>query len=359
MALSVLLHLLFVGWAGSRLTFLQAAPQVTGILTAELLSLPPAPVETVLAAPVAAVLPTPKPPRKPTPRPAPKLPAPTVSDDALASAPGPATSNDASAPLPEEQPVSRKETTMPDAVETLAATESSAAPPAPALPTFKVKPPPSAALTYDVHALRDGKDWYGSGDISWRSDGTSYQVTGAASVSALVFKITALNFWSKGQIDDFGVAPLLYSETRFRKAETNTHFRHAPDIISFSASTVTYPRTGGAQDRASIMWQLASIGNGDPDKFMPGADFDVFVAGVRDAETWRIRVIGEEKLSLGIGTIDTWHVSRAPRSGSYEQKIDIWLAPRQHWYPVRILYTEANGDYLDMSLSRLDAAIGQ
>ena len=221
---------------------------------------------------------------------------------------------------------------------------------------YTVRPPPSATLSYDVSALRDGQKWYGSGEIKWQIDGQHYLVTGTAGVSALLFRITALHFASQGQMDDFGVAPLLYTETRFRKSATNTHFRQDPDIISFSASTISYPRPAGAQDRASVMWQLAAIGNGDPGKFVPDAVIDLFVAGVRDAETWRIQVIDLEQITVGTGTLSAWHVFRAPRAGSYEQKIDIWLSPGHHWYPVKIRYTEANSDTLDLSLSRLDGA---
>ena len=48
-----------------------------------------------------------------------------------------------------------------------------------------------------------------------------------------------------------------------------------------------------------------------------------------------------------------WHVTRAPRAGSHDQKIDIWLAPQQEWYPAKVRYTYANGDWLDMSLARI------
>ena len=47
---------------------------------------------------------------------------------------------------------------------------------------------------------------------------------------------------------------------------------------------------------------------------------------------------------------------RIPRQGSYDQKLDIWLAPQQGWYPVKLRYTETNGDYLDMALSKLTLA---
>jgi hypothetical protein len=48
-------------------------------------------------------------------------------------------------------------------------------------------------------------------------------------------------------------------------------------------------------------------------------------------------------------------VVRAPRPGSYEQKLDIWLAPQHWWYPVRLRFTETNGEYLDMAVTALQA----
>jgi hypothetical protein len=52
----------------------------------------------------------------------------------------------------------------------------------------------------------------------------------------------------------------------------------------------------------------------------------------------------------------TWHVVRMPKPGSYDQKLDFWLAPQHEWYPVKLRYTETNGDYLDLSLSAMRVA---
>lgn len=193
---------------------------------------------------------------------------------------------------------------------------------------------------------------YGSGTISWHTDGSKYTVDGDFGV----LFITALRFQSRGTIEDSGIAPELYSEKRFRKAETNTHFQRERNTISFSASTLTYPLSGGEQDRASIVWQLAGIGRGDSEKFVAGSSIDLFVAGTRNAETWQILIVGQEDITIdGIST-RAWHVARAPQVGSYEQKLDIWLAPDQNWYPVRLRYTETNGDYLDMTLTSLNVS---
>jgi hypothetical protein len=214
-------------------------------------------------------------------------------------------------------------------------------------PVFNFDPPPSAELTYDVQALREGQTVYGNGAIKWVSHGDSYTVHGEAGV--LFF--TVLNFDSSGQIDKDGVGPVLYSEKRFRRAQTNTHFQRERNLISFSSSTVTYPRKGGEQDRASVVWQLSALGRGDSSKFVPGTDLEFFVAGVRDGEPWRMRIVGREDIVISGNKIEAWHVARMPKPGSYDQKIDIWFAPQKQWYPVKIRYTETNGEYLDMALS--------
>lgn len=218
----------------------------------------------------------------------------------------------------------------------------------------KVAPPPSAELQYEVQGMREGQSVYGHGSIRWQSNGLNYTIQGDAGI--LLF--TLLRFKSEGKIDESGVAPVIYSEKRFRRSETNTHFHRERSLISFSASTATYPRQGGEQDRASIIWQLAAIGRGDSGQFHPDVDIPLFVAGTRDAEIWHIRVVGQEEIGTGIGTMRTWHVVRTPRKGSYDQKLDIWLAPQQEWYPVRLRYTEVNGDYLDLLLSNVDSTTG-
>jgi len=217
---------------------------------------------------------------------------------------------------------------------------------------FRVSPPPPVTLKYDVEKIAvDGQNMSGRGSISWRVQDGRYTINGDAGI----LFISALRFKSEGEIDAYGVAPEIYREKRFRKSETNTHFRRGAKLISFSASELNYPRKGGEQDRASIIWQLAGIGRGDSSKIVEGAEIDIFVAGVRDGEIWPIRVLGQEQVDIGPGKTRVWHLVRAPKAGSYDQKLDIWLAPDLDWYPVKLRYTETNGDYLDLSLSSLSA----
>lgn len=349
-ALSLLLHLLMLNLAGPRIGMPSWRGQDRSTISAQL--------HAPQAAPALPAAPAPRKPR-PLPRPAARsaIPAaapasapaaaPAVSEElppAGMEAPGTSveTVNELAppaSPAPDQPARSATANATPAAAEPMAATR------------YAVSPPPPAALKYDVQALREGQKVYGSGKIRWQTDGASYTVSGEAGV--LFF--TVLNFRSEGQIDGYGVAPLLYTEKRFRKAATNTHFQRERNAISFSASTASYPRQGGEQDRASVIWQLAGIGRGDGAKFAPGVEIDLFVAGVRDAETWRIRVVGQESIALPLGESIAWHLVRVPRAGSYEQQLDIWLAPQHEWYPLRLRYTDTNGDYLDMAASEIQS----
>lgn len=352
---SVLLHVLLINWAGGHVGLPSWRSPSPLVMNAEFHALQPAP---------AAPEPPPQPKPKPRPRPAPPPSTPEPVEDTAVSPPADIVPQTDIAPAPNLAGIEAPGTSVESATEVIAPDTAAAdgtgladntAAPAqePAGVRYKVSLPPSASLEYDVQKNpREGNPMHGHGTISWRNDGGRYTVDGDAGV--LIF--TVLNFRSEGTIEENGIAPELYSEKRFRRAATNTHFHRERNTISFSASTHSYPRTGTEQDRASIIWQLAGIGRGDAGKFAPGAEIDIVVAGTRDAETWHIRVIGQEEITLGADRTTAWHVERAPRPGSYDQKLDIWLAPEQHWYPVKLRYTETNGDYLDMSLSKLNVS---
>jgi hypothetical protein len=343
LALSALLHLLAIDWAGGAFSLprwrSEEPPPVQVVLK-------PVPLASEPVAPAPLPKPKPKPKAKPKAhRPTPPKPAQAAAVLPPSPAPEPIPSD--SAAQTEDAPAQASAQPVAEAPPAPSVEPAPPAPPAPEKPRLVFRMPPSAELKYDVQALREGKMVYGNGKIAWRSGGGGYQVQGEAGV--LFF--TLLEFGSRGMVDENGVSPTIYTEKRFHRPETATHFRRGEGLISFSASTTTYPRHGGEQDRASIVWQLAAIGLGDPGRYQAGAQWDVFVAGVRDGDTWTMQVLGLEDISTASGSFKAWHVVRTPRPGSYEQKLDIWLAPERDWYPMRLRWTETNGEFLDMSAS--------
>lgn len=342
---SVLLHLLVFGWVKGQFT-MPVLEKPTPVQVALLAPPPPLPQPALAAAQ----------PRPPAPKARPRRPA-RVATAAPAPASAPVVEAAPEPDFVEDGQASAEEagSGFPQAGATPALADLLPAMPVqeglPELKWVAVDPPPSAELRYDVHAIKGDQQWYGSGVFRWESDGRQYRLTGEASASMLLFKITVLNFSSEGVINEYGVAPVLYSEKPWRKSMTNTHFQHAQQRISFSASTATYPYMGGEQDRGSVIWQLAAIGRGTPERVRAGAEIDLMVAGARDASPWRVTVLGEESIETAFGNMKAWHLARTRRSDHHDQRLDIWLAPAQHWYPVRLRHTYANGDHLELSLA--------
>ena len=348
LAAAVLLHVLTLDWANRNIAVPRPQDEPRpAIAMVQLPQVTPAPAPEV--APLVKPKARPKPRFVAAPKPTPSVEAPVATDEP--PAPAEASTALSADGTGKASPAPPADAITPDAPP---AEKEAKADEKPLVTQYKVEFPPPAELKYDVQQVpADGSHpRYGSGVISWHMGGGKYQVTGEADV--LFF--TLLKFTSEGSFDNFGIAPTMYSEKRFRRPETATHFnRDERNNISFSASTLSYPLKGGEQDLSSVIWELTGIGRGDREKFVPGAQIDLFVAGVRDADIWSILVVGPESIDAGDEKTQAWHVVRIPRVGSYDKKIDIWLAPQAQWYPIKIRQTEKSGDYVDMTMKSFHA----
>ncbi len=210
--------------------------------------------------------------------------------------------------------------------------------------------PPSADLRYIISAKQSGFNITGTASVKWFNDGKIYNIY-ADSYAMIVGKI--LEAKSEGSIDTYGLAPNQFSEKPFRKSSATSTFNRENKEIRFTQSDKHYPITGGEQDRTSIVWHLASVARANANKFKPGSEWEFFVVGPRDAEPWYFTVIQNETISTPLGTLDTVHIFRAPPPDDQGQKLDIWLAPSQNWYPVRIRFTDPNGDYIDQKVESI------
>ena len=226
-----------------------------------------------------------------------------------------------------------------------------AADPAHPVQKHAFKLPPSADLDYAITARQSGLQIQGSASVQWRTDGKTYSVV-SETRAMLVGKI--LEAKSSGGIDSYGLAPSTFTETRFRKAPTSASFQRAGSggSITFAQSDASYPLLGGEQDRTSVIWQLIAIARAAPHKFKPGSEWQFFVAGQRDAERWTFKVSGSEKIRSLAGDQRALHITRAPPPDAQSQKLDIWLAPALDWYPVKLRFTDADGDYIEQRLQR-------
>ena len=207
--------------------------------------------------------------------------------------------------------------------------------------------PPSAELAYSIRARQSGLDIQGQGLVKWNNRKTAYSAT-TETRAMLLGKI--LETSSEGAIDAYGLAPERFVEKRLRRDPSTTTFNREQNKITFTQSTDSFPLQGGEQDRTGVTWQLVAIARANAAKMTPNSEWKFFVAGPRDAEQWTFKVIGREKIRTAQGETTALHVLRAPPPDDQGQKLDIWLAPAMEWYPVRLKFTDPDGDYIEQIL---------
>ncbi|WUR12649.1 DUF3108 domain-containing protein [[Empedobacter] haloabium] len=210
--------------------------------------------------------------------------------------------------------------------------------------------PPSAELVYSVKANSHGIPLAGNGTITWQQGGGKYTLLTEAR-SGIFGKV--LEYRSEGGIDAYGLAPESYFEKRIRKGAGTTTFKRDTKVIDFADNDKSVPLKGGEQDRSSAPWQLAAFARATPDKFTPGSEWSIYVAGRRSAETWTFKVVGSETVQTGQGGVKAVHFSKAPPKSKQGQQVDLWLAPGLEWYPVRLVFTEEDGDSFEQLLDKV------
>ncbi|MBC3882379.1 DUF3108 domain-containing protein [Undibacterium sp. LX40W] len=213
---------------------------------------------------------------------------------------------------------------------------------------FSLRLPPSAEMKMEVSYTKvNGSPTQGVGSISWNTDGGSYSASVQVGIDLLLTTVNLLQINSEGSIDAQGLVPKLSTDTRRNRAMTSIHFNPEEKTITFSSSNKTVAMENGAQDAVSVLFQLAALGNSDSKQLSVGKEINIQVAEGRDAHMFTFTVVGEEKIDSKLepetGKLDTIHLIRPPRPGSYNSSLEVWLAPTKAWYPVQIRNTESSG----------------
>ena len=255
-----------------------------------------------------------------------------------ASAPAPVASTPASAPEGDAAPASAVVASAPDPEAGRSIPPIDVAFDAERLPT-------SVKLMYRVEANKF--PYTLSSELIWQLQEQRYQ----AQLSISTFGQTRVQT-SRGQIDEFGLAPERFSD-KYR-SEVAAHFNRTQGLVSFSANTPSIPLQPGAQDRLSVLIQLAALVASAPQKFSPGTTLQVQTIGPRDADLWLFTFGSFETLELPGGPQQGLKLVRQPRQ-TYDQKLEVWLAPGLAYLPARIRITEANGNYVDQKWASSEA----
>jgi uncharacterized protein DUF3108 len=210
-----------------------------------------------------------------------------------------------------------------------------------AAPGVKFSVPPSGDLEYDTfyNGVRNQP-----GTIHWESDGHTYRLIVAV---PLPF-VGTYSYESHGRVDAFGLAPDQYIETHGRRGQDVTVFNRETKQIAFTRTPKTLALQDGAQDRFSMIMQLASLVRGAPDAYKPGVTREFYVTDNDSGEIWPIETMGDETVRTQQGFVEARHFTRLPRHEGDRRRVDVWLAPSLGWLPVRFVQTEPNGTQVEL-----------
>ena len=243
------------------------------------------------------------------------------------------------------------EPVAPPPVETPAPpTPPSVSTPAPAAPPWLAQAkfvwPAPVLLNYELAGTSKGVRYTANASISWKQQDNSYQLR--HEIQAFLFGKRSQT--SAGQMGATGLLPTRFGD-QFRQ-EQAAHFDRAKGLLIYSANTPSQAIEEGAQDRVSLFVQLAGAMAGTPDLRNAGQQLNFQVVSAKQAEVWSFAVLGNEKIKLPLGEIDSLKLHRVPRN-EYDQKIDMWLSPAHGYLPARIRITQANGDVIEETLKSL------
>lgn len=216
---------------------------------------------------------------------------------------------------------------------------------------IKLNYAPSAKLFYFIRADIKGLNVEGTGLIDWDKASDKYYLN-SETRTALTGVLVAEK--SEGLIEAAGLVPELFSIKRFRKELITTRLDRKNHQITYQGNATTQSLVGAEQDRLSVLWQLLTLARSTPAKFSVGSQHKFSVVGPQDSEPWIFEVKKSQRLQTGMGEIDAIQILRLPLENPDAQSMEIWLAPKLDWYPVKIRLSEKNGDYIEQSLEKIE-----
>lgn len=186
----------------------------------------------------------------------------------------------------------------------------------------------------------------------WRVTADSYE---ARTDTVLLTGEPLLAATSSGEVRAAsGIAPVRYTEKNRRRAEQAANFQWDKREVTFSSTSVAAGLVDGTQDRLSFQAQLALLAQAFPDRFQPGATIAMNVVGTRDVRLYDFVVVGWEAVRGDDAVIyDTLKLDRPMNPERPDVRIEVWLAPKLKWLPVRLRMNFVNGDFGDMLIQEI------
>jgi hypothetical protein len=298
----------------------------------------------------------------------------TLSVALVAPPPPPPAAAPATAPPRPPRRHSANAPTMPPPAAPAPAEEPPPPPPeppeaTPPPPTPEPPPPPAPPVAEQPRLPRGIEDVPQSGRIAYRTTYTrmrgiramtfvDWNVDTARGRYELWLRVVdpagLLDLGSKGSLQAFGIAPETYVERIvIANRELRAEFDWKTRVVQFFGRGAGQPADflEGIQDPLSLQFHLPLLAQADPSRFTPGSDISFQVAR-RDIENYVFHAEAWEPVKIGRTDVRALKLHR-PSGPNSSRRIEIWMTPDYQWLPVRLRFTDTNGEVWDSVLAAL------
>jgi hypothetical protein len=153
---------------------------------------------------------------------------------------------------------------------------------------------------------------------------------------------------SEGKLTPDGLVPQRYRQNTPRRGLQESVFDAGAKTARLKPGGPALPAPPGLQDRLSVVFQIAWIGESQRGGLAPGQRFTFPLATDKELKNVAFQVGNEEDLVLPGGIlVPALRVTSDPIDSRRMGLIDVWLDPTDRHLPVRIRYTEPSGRALD------------
>lgn len=199
-------------------------------------------------------------------------------------------------------------------------------------------------------------------EISYPSDSTYviHTESEAMGLISLVYSGVLIQH-SEGDMSPQGFKPRRYLERRGKAAEKAANIRYEENLISFSASTQTYPLPHGIQDLLSIIYQVGLLceqRETQGDATLEGWAIPLVI--ISSVEPSVFTLAGYENLEANINgqtrSVRTLRVVRLPKVVEKEIRLELWYAPEYQWLPLRFRISDSKQQVFDFQIENVSVA---
>jgi len=214
-------------------------------------------------------------------------------------------------------------------------------------------PPVAVKFDYSLQGQWMG-DISGTGTFNW-----AYAPgTGAYSMEVDISAFLMSFFYaSKGRYDPaVGILPASYREKRIGRDRT-VSFNYPNETLSYSwkPKHETRPLEQGVQDAISVLMQMIHQMINGVEALQAGQEFVFPIARMGSVKAWSFSVIGTRNVQVKTGVYETWHIKWLSPKGDEATIVEMWLAPKLSYMPVKLYYWSEDGSKLDILLDRIRA----